>query len=238
LLLTGHQPNYLPYPGFFEKIARADLFLIVDNVQFVKRGPFGWIHRNKIRTPDGWNWLSLDCLTKGKYHQNINEVLLKAQSPCLKKHWRSIEINYARAPFFSDYAPFFREIYLEKKWTHLCELNIALIKTCLQILDISTPLKRSSKLNIQGKASELIARMCQVTGASSYLSGSHGKDYLDLDFLKKEGVDILFQDFPALQYTQCWPGPFQENLCILDLLFNCGKNAKKLLLTQKRNEKL
>ncbi|HVR84338.1 MAG TPA: WbqC family protein, partial [Planctomycetota bacterium] len=93
MILTGHQPNYLPYAGFFEKIARSDRFLVVDNVQFVKRGTFGWMHRNRIRSgsPEGWDWLSVPILSKGRYTQEIREAEIDNSTPWPRKHWRSIE---------------------------------------------------------------------------------------------------------------------------------------------------
>jgi len=231
VILTAHQPNYLPYLGFIEKIAKADIFLIVDNVQFVKRGPFGWIHRNKIRNPQGWQWLSLDCLTKGKYQQNINEVQFKPGSPHLRKHWRAIEVNYQKAPYFEQYSHFFKAIYLEQEWKSLADLSSTLIKSLMDAFDINVPLNRTSTLNITGKASELIVNMCLEVGASSYLSGIHGKDYLNLPLFEEKGIELIFQDYTHPIYTQCWQGDFQPYMSALDLLFNHGPESKKILMT-------
>jgi hypothetical protein len=231
VILTAHQPNYLPYLGFFEKISRADVFLLVDNVQFVKRGPFGWIHRNKIRNPQGWQWLSLDCLTKGKYTQNINEVLFKPGSPHLRKHWRAIEVNYQKAPFFEEHAEAFRQIYLEQEWLGLSALSAALIKSILEAFKIDVEIKSTSALNITGKASELIVNMCQKEGADQYLSGVHGRDYLDLELFKEKNIELIFQDYKHPVYKQCWPGEFEPHMSALDLLFNHGPEAKKIMLS-------
>lgn len=230
MILTAHQPNYLPYLGFFEKIAKSDLFLIVDNVQFVKRGPFGWIHRNKIRNPNGWQWLSLDCITKGKYIQKINEVQFKPGSPHLRKHWRAIEVNYQKAPHFKNYCDPFRHIYLEQEWNNLADLNSALIQSILKALEINVKVERTSELNITGKASELIINMCKAVGASHYLSGIHGKDYLDLKLIEEAGITIIFQDYKHPTYHQCWKGKFEPYISALDLLFNHGKDSKEILL--------
>src|SRR3989338_6081487 len=100
MLITGHQPNYIPYAGFFHKIVQAEAFVIVDNVQFVKRGPFGWIHRNKIRTQSGWDWLTVPVITKGKFSQKINETIIDNKMPWRRKHWKTIEFNYRKAPHF------------------------------------------------------------------------------------------------------------------------------------------
>ncbi len=99
MILTGHQPNYLPYPGFFHKVARSDRFLFVDSVQFVKRGPFGWMHRNRIRTgsSQGWDWLSVPVLTKGRYTQKVCDSKVESSRPWSLKHCSTIEWNYRRA---------------------------------------------------------------------------------------------------------------------------------------------
>ena len=122
MLLTAHQPNYLPYPGFFQKIAAADEFLVVDTTQFVKRGPFGWIHRNRIRNHQGAQWLSLPVLHKGRYTQRICDTLLNPKLPWRHKHWRSIELNYGKAPHWAEYHAGLREIY-EREWSELSLLK-------------------------------------------------------------------------------------------------------------------
>ncbi|MCH7805266.1 MAG: WbqC family protein, partial [Acidobacteria bacterium] len=151
MIVTGHQPNYLPYPGFFEKIARADLFIIVDNVQFVKRGPFGWIHRNKVRTEKGWDWLTVPVLTKGKFTQSIRETRINGAQPWARKHWRTIEWNYRKAPHFGKYADGLRTIF-DRKWEWIWELNVELIHLIMGWLEIKTPVKIASEMGVEGQA--------------------------------------------------------------------------------------
>jgi hypothetical protein len=140
MILTGHQPNYLPYAGFFEKIARSDRFLVVDNVQFVKRGTFGWMHRNRIRSgsPEGWDWLSVPVLSKGRFHQKILEAEVDNSTPWARKHWRALEWNYRKAPHFATYAEAFREHY-ERPWKSFCELTCAFIELLLRLLGTPSP---------------------------------------------------------------------------------------------------
>ncbi len=230
MILTGHQPNYLPYPGFFEKIARADRFLVVDNVQFVKRGSFGWMHRNRIRTPSpqGWDWLSLPVLSKGRFHQRIDEAKLDNALPWGRKHWRALEFHYRRAPHFKEHADVFREIY-ERPWESFCELSCALLEVILRLLGLPSKIERTSALGITGESSELVLAMCRATGADTYLSGVHGRDYLDVAAFEKAGVKLVFQDFVCPEYPQCWPGPFVPNLSVVDLIFNCGDRSRGML---------
>jgi hypothetical protein len=231
MVLTGHQPNYLPYAGFFHKIAAADRFLIVDNVQFVKRGPFGWMHRNRIRTnsAEGWDWLSVPVLTKGRFTQKINEAAIDTSVPWARKHWRAIEWNYRRAKYFKEYADEFRAMY-ERPWTGFCELTCAFIELLLRLLGIPKSCDRTSTLGVTGESTELVLSMCRTVGADTYLSGMHGRDYLDAEKFRLAGIRLLFQDFVCPEYPQCWPGPFVPNLSVIDLMFNCGPESRKVLV--------
>jgi hypothetical protein len=231
MILTGHQPNYLPYAGLFHKIAAADRFLVVDNVQFVKRGTFGWMHRNRIRTgsPRGWDWLSVPVLTKGRYTQKVSEAALDPAVPWARKHWRSIEWNYRRARFFKEYADEFRALY-ERPWPGFCELTCAFIELLLRLLGIPRAIERTSSLGIAGESTGLVLAMCRATGADAYLSGVHGRDYLDAGEFERQGVRLLFQEFAGPVYPQCWPGPFVPDLSVIDLLFNCGPESRRVLL--------
>lgn len=228
MLLSGHQPNYLPYPGFFHKMLQADKFVIVDNTQFVKRGPFGWIHRNRIRTRDGWMWLTVPVLTKGKFTQKINETLIDNKLPWQRKHWKSIEIHYARAPFFRRYQDPLREVY-ERKWENLAELNTELIRRLMDLLEIRKELRIASREGIEGRSTDLVIDMCRKMGADAYLSGVHGQDYLQQEKFRAAGIRLVFQKFDPPQYSQCQPGPFVPNLSIIDLIFNCGPESGDIL---------
>lgn len=226
MLLTGHQPNYLPYAGFFDKIARSAKFVIVDQVQFVKRGPFGWIHRNRIRTPspDGWEWLTVPVQTSGRFDQSIRDTRIDAALPWARKHWKTLEWHYRKAPYFGDYAPELRAIY-DRKWEWLWELNVELIRLVLRWLGIDRPIVLQSEIGAAGKAGDLVIDLCRRTGADAYLSGMHGRDYLDPAEFDRAGIRLVFQEYRPNEYPQCVPGPFVPNLSVVDLIFNCGPGS-------------
>ncbi len=234
MLLVGHQPNYLPYLGFFHKIAQADLFVIVDNVQFVKRGPFGWIHRNRIRTDggEGWSWLTVPVLTKGKFEQKIRDVELDPDAPWARKHWKSLEWAYRGAPHFAWTAERLRPVY-ERSWKRLAELNEEVIRILLEAFGIRTPVERAGDRGVEGKATEYVVSLCRAYGADAYLSGVHGRDYLDPAAFAAAGIDLRFQEFAHPVYPQGRPGPFVENLSAVDLLFQCGPESRRILLSEK-----
>ena len=229
MLLTAHQPNYLPYLGFFHKAATADRFIIVDTTQFVKRGPFGWIHRNKIRTAAGWQWLSVPVHHKGKFTQRICDTEIRTDLPWQRKHWRTIVLNYGKAPHFARYAEPLEAVY-QSDWKNLRDLNVALIRLLLEFLKIDRPVTLASEAGIEGQSTELIINLCRAAGADAFLSGVHGADYLDEAMVHDAGIALTYQKFTHPTYPQCRPNAFVPNLCALDLIFNAGPDSRAILM--------
>lgn len=228
MILAGHQPNYIPYLGFFHKLARCDLFVLVDNVQFVKRGPFGWINRNKIRTHDGWMWLTVPVLTKGKYTQKIVDTEINNLVDWRRKHWRAILLSYGKAPYFHRYSDFLHQIY-HRDWEKIAELNETIILYIKELLGIKTRVLRASEIGVQGKATDLIIDMCKRLGADKYLHGKHGKDYIDENKFLENNVECLYQDFQHPVYEQL-SNPFIPFMSTIDLLFNKGEESMEILM--------
>lgn len=228
MIVCGHQPNFLPYPGFFHKMMNCDRFVYVDNVEFVGRGPFGWIHRNKIRiTNKDEHWLTVPVYQKGKFHQNINEVEIANEENWQDKHWKSIYYNYKDTPHFDDYADELEAIY-DREWEKLADLNIRLLEFFCDALDIDVPRCRSSEEGLTGESTQLIINLTQHFDGDTYLSGQHGRDYLDRSLIEDSGIKVVFQDFDSPDYEQ----PYQDfvpNLSTLDLLFNCGPESRSLI---------
>lgn len=223
MLVTGHQPNYLPYLGILAKAARADLFVVVDNVQFVKRGPFGFQHRAKIRTPQGWQWLTVPVITSGRFTQRINEVEIDRRLPWRRKHWESIRRNYSRSAHFHEHAEFFEGLYRED-WHLLVNLNLTVLRYLLGAFGITTPVVVASEAGIGGRATELIIDICRKTGATGYLHGRHGPDYADLAAIRRAGFANFVLDFRHPTYPQVYPG-FEPYMASIDLLFCLGGEA-------------
>jgi len=228
MILTGHQPNYLPYLGFFHKVARADKFAIVDNVQFVKRGTFGWMNRNRIRTKEGWIWLTVPVLTKGQFHQSILDTKINNDLPWGKKHFNTLYHNYHRAPYFKTHAPFFEDIY-GRRWDMFVDLSIEIIRYIIKELGIKVETVRCSQFGVEGKATEYVIDMCKKLKADAYLSGLHGKEYLDENLFLQENIKLVYQDFVHPVYQQQFGG-FIPDLSVIDLLFNCGPDSLGILL--------
>ena len=222
-----HQPNYLPYLGFFHKIYLSDIFVILDTVQFIKSGPLAWMNRNKIRTARGWIWLSVPVLTKGKFPVTIKEALVDNTQDWRRKHLHSIYYNYNKGRYFDTYAKFFEGLF-KKEWERLSSLNEEIIEYLLKQLDISVKIVKASELGAEGGGTDLLVNICKQIGADGYIYGKHGEDYMELEKFKQNGIKLIPQDFKHPRYNQLYE-PFIEDMSVIDLLFNEGKNSINVL---------
>lgn len=223
--VAGHQPNLYPYGGFFAKANAADIFVLVDNTQYV---PKQYQNRNRVRLHQGQVvWLSVPVLHHGRFGQLINQVEIDSSKPWAHDHLRTLSLNYCRAPFFDRYFPEF-EALLQQEWRLLADYNLAVIRLSLRLLGIATPIRIASALGIAGKASELIVDLCRKTQADTYLHGKHSLDYVDFDLLRANGIQSRVQQFTAVPYRQTAPG-FEPDLAILDILFHCGDRSLEIL---------
>jgi WbqC-like protein family len=221
-----HQPQYLPYLGFFDKLQQGDIFIVMDSVQFQRRGIQ---HRNKIKTSKGEQWLTVPVFHSSREEERINEVQIDSELPWSRKHWNTLLTNYSPAPYFDKYADKLQEL-LTKEWSNLCQLDMALIQWVMEILGIDKPIVYLSSLGVEGSKSELLINACKAVGADTYLSGSGGKRYMDLSDFEAAGIDVIWQEFNSPSYTQIFPElGFIPNLSILDTLFCCGPETSKFL---------
>jgi hypothetical protein len=224
MIVSGHQPNYLPWLGFFDKMKRSDIFIIEDNVQFERQG---FTNRNKILTSDGVRWLSVP-IQHAKKPLLINEVKIanKAEPNWGRRHWLTLKHGYCKAPYWHDFSYFFQSTY-EQTWGTLFDLNMHLIKGIMAFLDIDTPLVLSSELNAQGKKTELIVAQCKKVGASIQLAGNGCREYIDKKRFEQSGIKLVFQDFKQPHYYQMYDG-FVPNLSVVDYLFCTGGNQNTI----------
>ena len=220
-VVAVHQPNYLPYLGFFHKMRQATVFVLYDTAQFTRNG---FTNRNQIKTPNRAHWLTVPI--RGIGHQAIMDVEI-ASKLWAKKHLRSLQANYQRAPYFSSY---FSELSstLLRPWTKLSELNIALIRCLSRCLSIETRLVLASTLPAPpaDDPTEKLVHFTVACGGSVYLSGSSGRTYLVEG--KLGDISVRYAEFVARPYPQLH-GTFVPNLSAIDALFNCGDKASGLL---------
>jgi hypothetical protein len=224
MLVAIHQPEHLPWLGFFEKVLRADLFVLLDDVQFSK-GDFQ--NRNRVKGAGGAQWLTVP-VTHG-FPQKLDEVLV-AGDGWRAKHWKTLRSCYARAAHFETFAPLFEDFY-GRPWARLTELNVAGLELVARALGVGPKWVMASGLKVGGQKSELVLNICQAVGASAYYSGRAGSTYLDRESFRRAGIEIVVQNFEHPTYGQLFmkDSGFVPNLSAVDLLFNCGAQGVKLI---------
>jgi len=226
MILTAHQPVYIPWLGLFHKIALADTFISFDQVQYQPRD---WNNRNRIKTFNGDIWLTVPVLKKGYLDKKISEIEINNELAWGKKHWKSIRLAYSKAPYFSLYADYFEDVY-SREWKTITELNVSMLKWFLNVLGIDVPVRSAGEWMFQGRKSDLVLDMCKQVGATTYIFGSLGEDYADVDVFNEAGTAVHFQKYNHPSYTQLH-GEFIPYMSILDLLFNCGANSLEVLMS-------
>ena len=224
MIVAIHQPEYLPWLGFFKKMMNVELFVFLDDVQFRKKG---WQNRNRIRINDGTTLLSIPVHTHS--YPKINEVTIDNEKNWSIRHKKSILYNYAKAPYFDEIKDFVESIF-EKKFQYLVNLNTEIIKFIMNELEIKSKIVFSSELEISKKGSDRVLDICKAVGADHYITGTFwAESNLRVEEFKKSNIDIEFQKFQHPIYKQIH-GEFIPEMSIIDLLFNEGrKEAKKIL---------
>lgn len=225
MIVTIMQPAYLPWLGFFQRVLRSDIFVLLDHVAIDKNSKTKFANRNKVRTKDGWAWLTVP-LKKGS--GILSEIEL-ANEPWARKHWATIRSSYGGARHFGDHAAALGAIY-EKPWTKLVDLTEALNAHFFASLGITTRRVRSSQLGIHSTKDQLILDICMKLNATRYISGPFGRSYLDGAAFHRANIDLVFHDYAHPRYPQAFDG-FEPYMSIVDLLMNCGPESRSILDT-------
>lgn len=215
------QSNYIPWKGYFDMIAAVDEFILYDDMQYTRRD---WRNRNQIKTPQGLQWLTVPVEVKGKYHQAIRETEIDGPD-WAETHWKALARNYRRAPHFDEVAALFEPLYLRRQHTHLSTVNREFIEAVCVYLGISTKISRSSDYTLIGGKTLRLANLCKQAGGREYISGPAARDYIEQHVFTECGIKLSWFDYTGYpEYPQLW-GKFIHGVTILDLLYNCGKNA-------------
>jgi len=218
-----HQLHYLPWLRYFEKIARSDVFIVLDNIQYNKNG---WQNRNRIKAGDGALLLTIPVLEC--FGQNLDAVRIDNAAPWRRKHLRSIRQSYAKAPFWAEHAAFIDEVYA-RDWEFLNDLNRHMLGYFTEALGIPTRIVYASALDVPGIATERLVNLIRAVGGNRYYCGAHAHDaYLDAALLDAAGIGLELQEWRAPVYAQ-GRGGFVPDLSILDLLLNCGPDSLRIL---------
>jgi len=230
MIAAIHQPLYIPWQPYFAKIARSDVFVFLDDVQYPRSK--GFFNRNAIKGPQGPLFLTVPV--KGRADMpSVREIAVDSSCNWQQKHWKTISLNYAKAPHFKAARQTIEAIYVGRSWERLCDVNVELIRRVAELMGIQTRFVFSSELGLprdEGMKERLIA-ILKAVGADQYLTGKGAGSlrYMDEEEFAKNGVRVLWHEYRQSPYTQLW-GPFLPDMSIIDLLFNCGPGSRRLLL--------
>lgn len=215
MILSGHQPVYLPGIILLNKIALSDAFMFVGHCQYTQKS---WQTRNRIRLGNQEHWLSIPVKKSGRFGQSINDTEV-LDAHWKKKHLGSIRQAYGKRPYFDRYYPELEALIL-KDTERLGDLDIAIIRMIVDWLEISTNILDSRDYPIVGNKTDMLISMCEAVGADHYLSNEGSRDYVDEKAMAESGIQHCWQIFEPPTYDQgC---AFIENLSVIDLLFNVG----------------
>lgn len=218
------QSNYIPWKGYFDIIGSVDEFIFYDEMQYTKND---WRNRNKIKSPQGAQWISIPIITKGHLTNGLKIIDAKVvNGKWAISHWNTIKQFYKKSPYFKQYADLFEKLYKDCEQEELlCEINYKFIFAIIKILGIKTKISFSQDYGlIEGKTERLVD-LVQKVGGTEYISGPAAKDYINEELFKKAGIKLTWMDYSGYpEYPQLYP-PFEHGVSILDLIFNCGDHS-------------
>lgn len=224
--ISIHQPNYIPWLGYFYKIDQSDVFVYLDDVQFIKKGMHNYHY---IKTPQGPFRLKIPVIAT--YYSKINSVVPNDELDWKDKHLKTIASNYKRAPFFEEVFEDFSGL-LNRQYENLARMNEAIIQFYCSKFGITTSFVDSSTLNITTTNEERILDICKILGADVYYSGTGARSYQDESSFEKNGIILKYSEYKPFVYPQQW-GDFQSNVTVIDYLMNCGYDWGRVLESQK-----
>lgn len=226
------QSNYIPWKGYFDAFQLVDEVILYDDMQYTKRD---WRNRNQIKTPQGLKWLSIPVGVKGKYFQAIKDTKI-SETKWKEKHWRTLQVNYAKTPFLKEYQEVFEELYLNCEEEYLSLINYRFLKGINQILGIETPMRFSSDFTLAEGKTERLVDLCKQVGGTDYYTGAAAKNYMDEGLFEQENIKVHYLDYTGYpEYAQLHP-PFAHGVTVLDLIFNMGNEAVNYMKNFGRNE--
>lgn len=226
MIVSTNRPYFAPYPGFFQKAFLADVFVILDTVQF-PRGTT-WISRNRFKNDQGALWMTIPVWKRGLEIQKINNVRICHEGHWVKKHLVSLNQAYRHAPYFEGHHDFIERVF-SFPFEKLLDLNMEIIQYLMVVLGIRTEVVLLSEIGIDTRGDQLLIEICRHFGSSELLTPRGAEKYLDTDLFDHAGIELRFLNPPRVIYPQLW-GDFIYNLSIFDLVFNCGPKSKELLV--------
>ena len=224
IITSIHQPDFFPYFGYFNKINKSDVYIVMDNVQLSKSG---WTHRDKIKTSKEVSWITIP-IKNIKKKQLIKDCLIDHDINWKKKHINMISESYKNSKFINEGIEIINDLY-KLNTNYLFEFNFNIINKLFEIFKINVDIKLLSQLNVDGDKSELLIKILKKINSNLYLSGDGAKNFIDIDLFKNNNIEIIFNDFKHPIYEQIH-GDFVKDLSILDIILNCGITETERLI--------
>ena len=222
-----HQPDFMPYLGFFDRLLKADIYVILDNVQYVRGTSRAWTSRDKIKTQTGERWITVGT-QKAPMGTPINQIILKEDNNWRKEHLNLFKENYRKAPYYNEIIPHLIELY-NFSAKRMMDFNVKSIEMLMKLFDIQIETVIASSLNPKGKNNSLVIDILEKISCRKYLSGVGARDYYVPELYEEAGIEVLWQEFEHPVYQQQFEG-FIPYLSSIDLLFNCGiEESRKII---------
>ena len=219
----------MPYLGFFHRLMMSDIYIVLDNVQFIRGGSNCWTNRDKIKTPNGEMWITIPY-QKAPLGTNICDIKINNAIDWKNRNLTQIRDNYYSAEGFEEVFPYIQQLYAGD-YEMLADLTFASIKMLIELFDINIEVKFSSKLNPTGRSNERIIDLVQKVNSHQYLSGTGAKAYFNSELYERAGIKVIWQKFNHPIYPQI-NGDFIPYLSSIDLLLNCGIEKSRNLLRE------
>ena len=230
MIVAIHQPQFMPWLGYLDKMDRCDVFVFLDNVQYKKNE---YQNRNRIKSSHGWQWLTVP--THYKFPQKIDEVQINNSVNWRTKHLHSLMMNYGKSSYYKKYIEYFTELY-QQDWSMLSKLNMASVILLKDLLGIESDTVIASEMDgISDEPSQRLVDICVQLGADTYLAGTDSIKYMDVDRFREAGIKVTFQDFQHPVYTQMFH-EFEYFMSGIDLMFNCGEKSIEIIRKETAHE--
>jgi hypothetical protein len=230
MIVAAHQPHFLPWLGYLDKMAKADLFVVMDDLQYEAQN---YQNRQRVKLHSGAAWLTVPLERGAQSDRILDKRIDNSGNP--KQHWQhrtwqTLEINYRRAPYWERYADELRDVFT-RPWTSLVELDLHMLDLARRWLRIQVPIVRSSSLGLSGLKTDRLIDLCKKVGATAYISGKGGSTgYLDVERMGRAGIGVIWQHFDHPVYPQRYPERgFVSHLGFIDLVLNCGDDSRAML---------
>lgn len=225
MIITIHQPEHLPWLGFFNKLSKAEVFVVLDNVQFEKNY---FQNRNKVLGSSGAQWLGIPVQSKGHMDGDIASIQIAdaTQPKWRQKYLQTIKMSYGKYPYFDEVYSILEGI-ISSNTTYLYDINFAIIKAFSEKLGFFPKFVRATELDVQGLKSNLILDICKALNATTYIAGPSGRDYLDKASFDEANIEVVFNDYHHPVYEQRRTEEFVPYLSALDLFMNVGFEAAR-----------